>query len=86
MKTDTQLRKDVQDELKWEPSIREAEIGVAAKDGVVTLAGYVESYAEKYAAERASERVSGVKALADDLQVKLSGELQRPDTEIATPW
>ena len=44
MKTDTQIRQDVQDELKWDPSIREAEIGVAVKDGVVTLSGYVEHF------------------------------------------
>ena len=83
MKTDTQLRKDMQDELKWEPSIREAEIGVAVKDGVVTLSGRVDSFAEKYAAQRAAERVSGVRAIADDLEVKLPGSYQRTDTEIA---
>ena len=83
MKTDMQLRKDMQDELKWEPSIREAEIGVAVKDGVVTLSGRVDSFAEKYAAQRAAERVSGVRAIADDLEVKLPGSYQRTDTEIA---
>ena len=83
MKSDTQLRKDMQDELKWEPSIREAEIGVAVKDGVVTLSGRVDSFAEKYAAQHAAERVSGVRAIADDLEVKLPGSYQRTDTEIA---
>jgi osmotically-inducible protein OsmY len=83
MKTDKQLQRDVQDELSWEPSIRDAEIAVVAKDGVVTLAGYVDTFAEKYMAERAAERVGGVKALADDLKVKLPTALQRPDTEIA---
>ena len=83
MKTDMQLLRDVQDELAWDPSIRDAEIGVAAKDGVVTLSGYVDTFAEKYLAERAAERVSGVKAIADDLKVKLPTMLQRPDTEIA---
>jgi osmotically-inducible protein OsmY len=83
MKTDSQLQRDVQDELSWEPSIREAEIGVVAKDGVVTIAGYVDTFAEKYMAERAAERVSGVKAIADDLKVKLPTGFQRPDTEIA---
>jgi osmotically-inducible protein OsmY len=83
MKTDAQLQRDVADELRWEPSIRDNDIGVAAKDGVVTLTGYVDSYAEKFAAERAAERVSGVKALADDLEVKLPGTWQRSDTDIA---
>ena len=83
MKTDTQLQRDVQAELSWEPSIRDVEIGVAAKDGVVTLSGYVDTFAEKYLAERAAERVSGVKAIADDLKVKLPTAFQRPDTEIA---
>jgi osmotically-inducible protein OsmY len=83
MKTDMQLQRDVQDELAWEPSIRDVEIGVAAKDGVVTLSGYVDTFAEQYLAERAAERVSGVKAIADDLTVKLPTMLQRPDTEIA---
>lgn len=83
MKTDTQLQRDVQAELSWEPSVRDAEIGVAAKDGVVTLSGYVDTFAEKYLAERAAERVSGVKAIADDLKVKLPTAFQRPDTEIA---
>jgi osmotically-inducible protein OsmY len=83
MKTDLQLQRDVLDELKFEPSIREAEIGVSAKDGVVTLTGSVDSYAEKFSAERTAERVGGVKALADDLKVKLPGSHQRSDTEIA---
>ena len=83
MKIDTQLQRDVLDELKWEPSVREAEIGVAAKDGVITLSGTVQSYADKYAALRAAERVIGVQALADDLTVKLPTSLLRSDTEIA---
>ena len=83
MKTDAQLQRDIADELRWEPSIRDNDIGVAAKDGIVTLTGYVDSYAEKFAAERAAERVSGVKALADDLEVKLPGTWQRSDTDIA---
>ena len=83
MKTDTQLQRDVQAELAWEPSVRDAEIGVAATDGVVTLSGYVDTFAEKYMAERAAERVSGVKAIADDLKVKLPTAFKRSDTEIA---
>ena len=83
MKTDTQIRQDVQDELKWDPSIREAEIGVAVKNGVVTLSGYVEHFGQKYAADLAAERVSGVRAVADDLKVKLPSSLQKSDTDIA---
>ena len=83
MKNDLQLQKDVQDELRWEPSVRESEIGVAVKDGVITLTGFVPTYAQKFAAEQAAERVSGMRALADDLQVKLSGGTDRTDTEIA---
>ena len=83
MKTDLQLQRDVLEELKFEPSIREAEIGVAAKGGVVTLTGFVDSYAEKFSAERTAERVAGVKAVADELKVKLPGSHQRSDTDIA---
>jgi osmotically-inducible protein OsmY len=83
MRTDTDLKRDISDELKWEPSIGEREIGIAVKNGVVTLTGYVQSYAEKYAAERAVERIHGVKAMANDLHVKLPTSLIRSDTEIA---
>ena len=83
MKTDLQLQRDVLDELKFEPSIREAEIGIAAKGGVVTLTGFVDSYAEKFSAERTAERVGGVKAVADEIKVKLPGTYQRSDTDIA---
>ena len=83
MKTDLQLTRDVLDELKWQPSIKEAEIGVAVKEGVVTLTGFVESYTQKVAAERAAESVIGVRAVARDLKVKLPGTSVRTDTEIA---
>ncbi len=83
MKTDLQLQKDVVEELKFEPSVRESEIGVAVKNGVVTLSGFVDSYADKHAAERAAERVKGVKAVAEDIQVKLPGMFERSDTDIA---
>jgi osmotically-inducible protein OsmY len=83
MKTDLQLQRDVLDELKFEPSIREAEIGIAAMAGVVTLTGFVDSYAEKFSAERTAERVGGVKAVADEIKVKLPGAHQRSDTDIA---
>ena len=81
--TDTELQRDVLDELKWEPSVNAAHIGVSVKDGIVTLSGHVSSYAEKYAAERAAKRVYGVKAVANELDVKLPGSSQRTDEDIA---
>jgi osmotically-inducible protein OsmY len=83
MKTDSELKRDVENELKWEPSVDEAHIGVAVKEGVVTLTGHVPSYAEKYAAEKAAKRVYGVKAVANELDVKLPGSSKRTDEDIA---
>ena len=83
MKTDAQVQQDVIAELKWEPSINAAQIGVEVKDGIVTLAGHVSSYAEKWDAERAAQRVSGVKALAVEMDVKLPGSSKRNDADIA---
>ncbi|HJR63752.1 MAG TPA: BON domain-containing protein [Gemmatimonadaceae bacterium] len=83
MRSDRELQRDVLDELKWDAAVRGAEIAVAVKDGVVTLAGQVGTYAQKYAAERAAERVRGVKAVAEDLQVKPPSVFERNDTEIA---
>ena len=83
MKTDSELQRDVLDELKWEPSVDAAHIGVSAKDGVVTLSGHVSSYAEKFAAERAAKRVHGVLAVANELEVKLSTGSRRTDEDIA---
>jgi osmotically-inducible protein OsmY len=82
-KTDEQIQRDVLAELKWDARVRPNEIGVAVKDGVVTLTGHVPSYAEKYGAERAAKRVYGVKAVADELDVKLPGTLKRTDEAIA---
>lgn len=83
MKTDSQLQRDVLDELMWEPSIHASEIGVEAKQGVVTLVGHVGSFIEKWNAERAAQRVSGVKALAVEMEVKLPGSAARTDADIA---
>ena len=83
MKTDSQLQQDVMAELKWEPAVHSAQIGVEVRDGVVTLAGEVSSYSEKWNAERAAQRVGGVKALAIELKVKLSQFGQRTDADIA---
>lgn len=83
MKTDTQLQSDVMAELKWDPSFNAAEIGVEVKNDVVTLSGHVDKYAEKWAAERAAQKVSGVKALAIELDVALPGASNRSDADIA---
>jgi osmotically-inducible protein OsmY len=84
MKSDSEIRDDVIDELRWEPRISDPDaIGVAVRDGAVTLTGSVPSYAEKLAATEAAERVYGVKAVASDLKVKLPGT-PRDDGDIAT--
>ena len=81
--TDLELRKAVESELNFEPSINAAEIGVAAKDGIITLSGSVPSYWEKMAAERAAARVSGVKAVVNEVEVHLPGSSERTDEDIA---
>src|SRR5687767_6130798 len=81
--SDTELQRDILDELRWEPSVNAAHIGVAVKNGVVTLTGHVPSYAEKYAAERAAKRVHGVRAVANELDVKLPGSSERTDEDVA---
>jgi osmotically-inducible protein OsmY len=83
MKTDRQLQQDVMSELAWEPSVTSTEIGVEVKGGVVTLAGHVGSYLEKWEAQRAAQRVSGVKALAVEMDVSLPGSSTRNDVDIA---
>ena len=81
--TDLELRKAVESELNFEPSINAAEIGVAAKDGIITLSGNVPSYWEKMAAERAAARVSGVKAVVNEVEVHLPSSSERTDEDIA---
>jgi osmotically-inducible protein OsmY len=84
MKSDNEIREDVIHELEWDPQISDPDaIGVAVRDGAVTLTGQVSRYAEKVAATRAAERVYGTKAVANDLQVKLPGT-PRDDSDIAT--
>jgi osmotically-inducible protein OsmY len=83
MKTDAQLKKDVSNELEWDPSINASQVGVAVKDGVVTLTGHLNTFSEKYAIERTVARISGVKAIAVELDVKLAPDHTRSDTEIA---
>jgi osmotically-inducible protein OsmY len=82
-KTDLELQRDVIDELRWDPSVGMAEIGVAVKNGVVTLTGIVDTNARRYGAIHAAERVHGVKAIAEDLIVKVPSSYVRSDTEIA---
>ena len=81
---DKQLQQAVIDQLKWEPSVKAAHIGVTAKDGVVTLMGHVESYSEKFAAEKAARRVKDVKAVAEELDVRLPFSVKHGDEEIAS--
>jgi osmotically-inducible protein OsmY len=83
MKTDSQLQQDVMDELQWEPRVDHPNIGVAAKDGVVTLSGFVSSYAAKIAAEKATRRVKGVRGLAEEIEVRFASDPKTSDTEIA---
>ena len=84
MKTDAQLKMDVANELQWDPSINSTNVGVAVRDGIVTLSGHIDTYAEKYAIERAVQRVQGVKAVAVELDVKLAPDHKRSDAEIAS--
>jgi osmotically-inducible protein OsmY len=85
MKTeiDTRLQHDVLAELEWEPSIDASKIGVTANDGVVTLTGTVNRYVDKMTAERVAKRIFGVKALANDIDVKMLGSAERNDSDIA---
>jgi osmotically-inducible protein OsmY len=83
MKTDSQLQKDVMDEIKWEPSTTAAKIGVSVANGVVTLNGVVATYAEKWAVERAVQRVEGVKGVAEEITIKPFGDHVKTDAEIA---
>lgn len=81
--TDLELKRNVDDALTWEPSFDAADIGVSVDNGVVTLRGDIASYAAKSAAERVALGVYGVKAVANDLNVRLIGEFQRTDSDIA---
>jgi len=82
-RTDALIQSDVMAELKWEPRVKPNEIGVAVKDGVVTLTGWVDSYTKRWAAEEAAHRVRGVKAVANDIEVKLPSSDQKTDADIA---
>ncbi len=84
IKTDMQLKQDIESELRWDPKVNAAQIGVAVHNGTVSLLGAVNSYGEKSAAERAAKRVSGVRSVAEDLTVKLLGPHKLSDAELST--
>jgi osmotically-inducible protein OsmY len=84
MRTDTDIERDVKEELKWHPDIDATDIAVTVHQGAVTLAGFVKSYVDKYEAEKAVKRVAGVVAVANDLEVRLPNIDQRPDPDIAS--
>jgi len=83
MKSDIEIQKDVMEELKWDPFLKNSAIGVAVKNGIVTLSGQVDSYSKKIIAERAAKKVFGVKAIAEDLVVGISPSYRKSDAEIA---
>ena len=83
-KTDNQLKRDIEEELRWDPKVNAAHIGVSVETGAVSLLGSVDTYAEKWAAEDATKRVSGVRTVAQDLTVKIQGEHKHSDSEIAS--
>jgi osmotically-inducible protein OsmY len=83
MKTDSDIKRDVEAELKWDPDIDATDIAVAVKGGVVTLTGFVKSYTDKWEAESDAERVAGVMGVANDIEVRLPAGNERSDPEIA---
>jgi osmotically-inducible protein OsmY len=83
LKTDEEIQRDVLAELKWDARLQPNEIGVSVKDGIVTLTGWVDSYLKKWTAEDIAHRVAGVKAVANDLEIKLSTERTDPDIAAA---
>ena len=83
IKTDMQLKQDIEEELRWDPKLNAAQIGVSVDKGTVSLSGAVDTYAAKWAAEDATKRVAGVRTVAQDLTVKILAEHKRTDPEIA---
>jgi osmotically-inducible protein OsmY len=83
MRTDAEIKRDVEDELRWDPDLDATDVAVAVKSGVVTLTGFVHSYSDKLQAEEDAKRVSGVLAVANDIEVRLPSTDVRPDPEIA---
>ena len=90
-RTDEQIREDVLAELKWEPRVQPSEIGVTVRNGVVTLTGFVDSYTKKYAAQQAAHRVRGVRAVANDIEVRAlemnaSVPIDKLDITVSKAW
>src|SRR2546430_16817905 len=83
VRTDEDIQRDVLEELKWDIRVRPNEIGVAVKDGIVTLTGWVDSYLKKISAEEDAHRVPGVKAVVNDIEVRLPGSAERTDADLA---
>jgi len=83
MKSDSEIERDVRDELRWDPDLNADDIALSVKNGVVTLAGFTPSYSDKFEAEAAAKRVAGVLAVANDIEVRLPAIDQRPDPDIA---
>jgi osmotically-inducible protein OsmY len=83
MKPDNEIRRDVEEELRWSPDVDETDVAVKVNDGVVSLTGFVRSYFEKYRAEDAAKRIGGVAAVANDIEVRPVAEDYRLDPEIA---
>jgi osmotically-inducible protein OsmY len=83
MKSDSEIERDVKEELQWDPDLDATDIAVSVKKGVVTLAGFVKSYTDKYEAEAATKRVAGVVGIANDLEVRMPAVDERPDPDIA---
>ena len=83
IRTDEEIQSDVLEELKWDTRVRPNEIGVAVKDGIVTLTGWVDSYLKKMAAEEDAHRAPGVKAVVNDIEVRLPGSAERTDADLA---
>jgi osmotically-inducible protein OsmY len=83
MRVDLDIKRDVEDELRWNPDIHATDIGVAVNNGVVTLSGFVRSYGQKTQAQRDATRVAGVRGVANDIEVRLPLVDERPDPEIA---
>src|SRR5258705_4010652 len=83
MRSDSDIRRDVEDQLRWDPDIDATDIAVTVNNGVVTLAGFVRCYMQKYQAEADAKRVAGVVAVANGIEIRLPGVDERPDPEIA---
>ena len=83
MRSDAEIERDVNEELEWEPDLNAVDIAASVKNGVVTLTGFVPSYTDKYEAEQAAKRVAGVRAVANDIEVRMLSVDERPDPDIA---